>query len=258
MTGFDEALRLWRGEPLLDAGDAEYALGYRNSWRALRSRTEEDRLAALLGAGLYDDVVADAEALAAAHPLNERVGGCAAAGPGRCTAGSRRRWWRTRACGPGCATTSAPTRDPSCSPCICDCSGASPEELPAAPTSAAPTTRRTNLRTALTSFVGREDDLDRVLTAVRTQRLTTLIGAGGSGKTRLAIEAGCRWLDLHPDSSPGWSSWRRSRTGDELVAAVLGALGGARHPADRAHRAAPRRTPGSGCSTGSATRAVCW
>jgi hypothetical protein len=42
------------------------------------------------------------------------------------------------------------------------------------PTSAAPTTRRTNLRTALTSFVGREDHLDRALTDVRTQRLTTV------------------------------------------------------------------------------------
>jgi DNA-binding SARP family transcriptional activator len=94
--------RLWRGEPLLDAGDAEYALGYRNSWRALRSRTEEDRLAALLGAGLYDDVVADAEALAAAHPLNERVAAALLQG-WTVHAGSRRRWWRTRAFGPGCA-----------------------------------------------------------------------------------------------------------------------------------------------------------
>ncbi|MFF1799164.1 NAD(P)(+) transhydrogenase (Re/Si-specific) subunit beta, partial [Kitasatospora sp. NPDC058263] len=42
----------------------------------------------------------------------------------------------------------------------------------------------------LTSFVGREDDLGALRTALAGSRLVTLTGPGGSGKTRLSIEAG--------------------------------------------------------------------
>lgn len=39
------------------------------------------------------------------------------------------------------------------------------------------------------SFVGREDDVAKVRTQLQSSRLVTLTGAGGCGKTRLAIEA---------------------------------------------------------------------
>src|SRR5207253_2781283 len=44
----------------------------------------------------------------------------------------------------------------------------------------------------LTSFVGRDEDLPRVLKNLRAARLVTLTGPGGVGKTRLAIEASGR------------------------------------------------------------------
>jgi predicted ATPase/DNA-binding SARP family transcriptional activator len=47
---------------------------------------------------------------------------------------------------------------------------------------------RTNLRAQLTSFVGREDDVARVGRALAAYRLVTLVGPGGAGKTRLASE----------------------------------------------------------------------
>ncbi|MCX5213262.1 winged helix-turn-helix domain-containing protein [Kitasatospora sp. NBC_00240] len=47
-----------------------------------------------------------------------------------------------------------------------------------------------NLRARLTSFVGRESDLAAVRAALTAGRLTTLTGPGGSGKTRLSVEAG--------------------------------------------------------------------
>jgi predicted ATPase/DNA-binding SARP family transcriptional activator/tetratricopeptide (TPR) repeat protein len=47
---------------------------------------------------------------------------------------------------------------------------------------------RTNLRAQLTSFVGREDDVARVMKALEQYRLVTLVGPGGTGKTRLAVE----------------------------------------------------------------------
>ena len=46
----------------------------------------------------------------------------------------------------------------------------------------------TNLPVQLTSFIGRERELAEVERLVSTSRLVTLIGAGGCGKTRLAIQ----------------------------------------------------------------------
>ncbi|MFG1685487.1 BTAD domain-containing putative transcriptional regulator [Nonomuraea sp. NPDC049269] len=47
---------------------------------------------------------------------------------------------------------------------------------------------RTNLPARLTSFVGRNDDVSRIRTLAGA-RLITLVGPGGAGKTRLAVEA---------------------------------------------------------------------
>ncbi|MET9629396.1 BTAD domain-containing putative transcriptional regulator [Lentzea sp. NPDC006480] len=44
----------------------------------------------------------------------------------------------------------------------------------------------------LTSFVGRDEDLRRVVKWLQENRLVTLIGPGGTGKTRLAVEVGHR------------------------------------------------------------------
>jgi predicted ATPase/class 3 adenylate cyclase len=51
---------------------------------------------------------------------------------------------------------------------------------------------RHNLPLQLTSFVGRERELDELATLLDCARLVTLTGAGGSGKTRLAIEVAAR------------------------------------------------------------------
>jgi predicted ATPase len=44
----------------------------------------------------------------------------------------------------------------------------------------------------VSSFVGREEDIAGITRLLQTARLVTLTGAGGSGKTRLALEAGTR------------------------------------------------------------------
>ena len=48
---------------------------------------------------------------------------------------------------------------------------------------------RTNLPPSLTTFVGRAQALAQVRGQVRRSRMVTLIGSGGTGKTRLALEA---------------------------------------------------------------------
>ncbi|MFF3963096.1 BTAD domain-containing putative transcriptional regulator [Streptomyces griseorubiginosus] len=47
-----------------------------------------------------------------------------------------------------------------------------------------------NLRARLTSFVGREADIEAIRGDLARARLVTLLGAGGAGKTRLSQEAG--------------------------------------------------------------------
>jgi predicted ATPase len=61
------------------------------------------------------------------------------------------------------------------------------------------TSRSGTLPTATTSFVGRERQLEELIDLLATRRLVTLTGAGGSGKTRLALEAARRLQDVHRD-----------------------------------------------------------
>jgi Mrp family chromosome partitioning ATPase len=52
-----------------------------------------------------------------------------------------------------------------------------------------------NLPTQLTSFIGRGEQLVEVQQALGTNRLVTLTGAGGVGKTRLAVEVAASLAD---------------------------------------------------------------
>ncbi|MEU8659154.1 AfsR/SARP family transcriptional regulator, partial [Actinoplanes philippinensis] len=58
-----------------------------------------------------------------------------------------------------------------------------------------PRARRTNLRAELTSYVGKSADVAAVRELIEDSRLLTLIGPGGSGKTRLAAESGRTLID---------------------------------------------------------------
>lgn len=91
----------------------------------------------------------------------------------------------------------------------------------------------TNLPIPLTSFVGRTQataDLKRLLSpASGKTRLLTLTGAGGSGKTRLAIQAATDLIDSFADGV--WWVELAALTADEQVArAVAKALGVVERP----------------------------
>ena len=60
--------------------------------------------------------------------------------------------------------------------------------------------RPNNLPVQLTSFVGRRRELEEIEAAVRESRLLTLTGPGGTGKTRLSIQAA---RDLLPEFRDG-------------------------------------------------------
>jgi len=55
--------------------------------------------------------------------------------------------------------------------------------------------RPNNLPVQLTSFVGREDVIDNIKSLLKQTHLLTLIGFGGTGKTRLAMQVGADLID---------------------------------------------------------------
>lgn len=61
--------------------------------------------------------------------------------------------------------------------------------------------RRHNLPDYLTSFVGRGEQLGELARAIPDHRLIALTGVGGTGKTRLAVEAARRALSGMPDGA---------------------------------------------------------
>jgi predicted ATPase len=71
------------------------------------------------------------------------------------------------------------------------------EPVQAGPEPVAPA--RDNLPVALTGFVGRDEELTRLDELLAGSRLVTMIGPGGVGKTRLAVEAANRNADRYRD-----------------------------------------------------------
>ena len=83
---------------------------------------------------------------------------------------------------------------------------------------------RTNLPLQLTSFIGRTAEVAMVKELVAEERLVTLIGAGGLGKTRLALEVARQRLGSFGDGV--WLVEPAGLTDGELVPeAVISALG---------------------------------
>lgn len=58
---------------------------------------------------------------------------------------------------------------------------------------------RSNLPAHVSSFIGREQELDEIARLLGQQRLVTLTGPGGTGKTRLALQAATAELAHFPD-----------------------------------------------------------
>ena len=67
------------------------------------------------------------------------------------------------------------------------------------PKEAEPQHRRSNLPEPLTSFVGRERELIEIKRLLPGKRLVTLVGIGGIGKTRLALQVAAEVVDAYRD-----------------------------------------------------------
>ncbi|WP_155763741.1 LuxR family transcriptional regulator [Mycobacterium asiaticum] len=79
-----------------------------------------------------------------------------------------------------------------------------------------------NLPAQLTSFVGRRTEIDELRRTISDNRLVTLTGAGGAGKTRLAVEVAAKlgaesadgiwYIDLAPITNPAVTAVTVART----------------------------------------------
>ncbi|WP_411078714.1 ATP-binding protein [Streptomyces sp. cmx-18-6] len=78
------------------------------------------------------------------------------------------------------------------------------------------------------SFVGRRAELARLDTALATRRMTTLIGPGGVGKTRLAVRAARAAADRYPDGA-WWADLSPLYDDGLLLPTVSDAVGLADH-----------------------------
>jgi predicted ATPase len=73
-------------------------------------------------------------------------------------------------------------------------------EVPSGTVTVLPTAARPgNLPVALSSFIGRERELGELGKVLANTRLLTLTGAGGCGKTRLALQTASELVDRFPD-----------------------------------------------------------
>ncbi|MFF0016167.1 BTAD domain-containing putative transcriptional regulator [Streptomyces sp. NPDC005374] len=195
----DDALALWRGPALADLPDrtAEAARAEARRLDALRARHT-----AALALGQADHSLPELTALCDTHPLDEplqslrlralrdtgrtaealaayesvrqlladRLG----ADPGPELRSLHGELLRAPAAATDAATTSVSAAPPASSSSR---SALTPAEPPG------------NLRARLTSFVGREADIEAIRGDLAAARLVTLLGPGGAGKTRLSQEA---------------------------------------------------------------------
>ncbi|MFF5175312.1 ATP-binding protein [Micromonospora sp. NPDC000089] len=83
-----------------------------------------------------------------------------------------------------------------------------------------------NLPTQATSFVGRETERAELGLLVRQHRLVTVLGAGGGGKTRLAVELAAGLVEAYPDGV--WFVDIATVTDPGLVAFAVAAVLGLR------------------------------
>jgi predicted ATPase/DNA-binding SARP family transcriptional activator len=187
-----EALALWRGAAMQGVAleDSEAFDAAVTRLEGLRLTAMEDRFEAEVSLGQGEEIIAELTDAVTAHPLRERLAAAlmrALAAAGR-DSEALLAYERTRE-----ALESALGVDPS------------PElsalhvALLRGELGRRDANRKTNVRAELTSFVGRDDDVAAVRELVTEHRLTTLVGPGGSGKTRLATETARTLIGDLPD-----------------------------------------------------------
>ncbi|WP_185792233.1 BTAD domain-containing putative transcriptional regulator [Actinoallomurus bryophytorum] len=193
------ALGLWRGSALADVSGAMFAAAPIARLEELRVEALEERIEADIALGHAARLVPELEELTLLHPLRERLRGQlmrALYAAGRQAEALTVYEDARRTLADGLGVDPSPDLAAVHLSILRGESGEPERPRRPEPTNDGP---RTNLPSQLTSFVGREEEIDRVGSLLATARLVTLTGPGGTGKTRLASEAASRLSATMPD-----------------------------------------------------------
>ena len=209
-----DALLTWRGEPLADAVGSDFADAAAAKLTELRASVLADRIEADLALGEGASLIGELRVLLSADPLAERP----RAQLMRALYAAGRQAEAIAVYHEGRELLADQLGvDPSAQlehvylgilrgPAAGREQAGAVAERAAVPAQARLSAARA--QSPLTSFVGRDEDLSRVLKSLRAARLVTLTGPGGVGKTRLATEAlgrlgaAARFLPLAPVTDP--------------------------------------------------------
>ncbi len=203
---FDDGLSLWRGTPLADCADGRFLQGQASRLEELRLTAVEGHIDAELSLGHHDEVIPGLQGLVAEHPLHEPFWAQLMLALYRCgrQADALRAYQRLRR---------RLGEDLGIEPSLDLQRLESRILLQDERLEADPPPPPQNLPAPLSSLVGRDEDARLVAKRVLEHRLVTLLGIGGVGKTRLALEAGRAlvpsqddgvwWVDLASVDRPG-------------------------------------------------------
>ena len=183
------ALGLWRGAPLAEFADTGFAPAVIIRLEEARLAAIEDRVEADLMLGRHGELAGELDALVQAHPLRERLWGqliVALYRSGR-QGDALGAYRRARAVladelgvDPGPELRRLESAVLSQDPAL---------DAPATGYAASDGYPLGNLPAAPGALVGRRAELEAVASLLQACRVVTVVGAGGVGKTRLAIEA---------------------------------------------------------------------
>jgi predicted ATPase/DNA-binding winged helix-turn-helix (wHTH) protein len=183
-TRIRSALSLWRGSPLAEFSALPFGKREAERLEELRLRALEELFDCELALGHYQRVVPELEVVVAERPLRERLVGQLMVAlyrggrqddASRLYQATRHRLVEEVGVEPGRElqlTLMKILRQDA----ALDVRPVSQDNLPA----------------ALTRFVGRSDEIERAIAIVGASRVVTLTGAGGVGKTRMALEVARR------------------------------------------------------------------
>ena len=182
------ALSLWRGTAFADLEYQDVVHEEAARLEELRLGALEDKLAADLAIGRYGaETVAQLEALVGAHPFRERMRGQLMLALYRCgrqgdaiTAYHEAR----RVLSDELGVEPGPELKKLYEQVLYQDPALLPATLPRAAAAVM------NLPSRITSFIGREAEIEELRRLIDANRLVTVVGPGGAGKTSLAVEVG--------------------------------------------------------------------
>jgi predicted ATPase/DNA-binding SARP family transcriptional activator len=219
------ALSEWRGEPLVGLAErAPRLLADATRLRDLHLGVVEDLAQARIELGFPSRVVADLELVVVEEPFRERALALflqALAASGRQPEALARYAEHQRRLGEELGV------DPSTELQrvhleLVGATSLTPQD--AAGRRHAQSSRAGRLPSPITRFFGREGDLAAITGLLEQERLVTIVGVGGGGKTRLAVEAARRAIEAFPDRVH-FVDLASIRSGESVPRTVADALG---------------------------------